>query len=250
MTKDLIQKVNEDLLVKTYDFVKTKYKGLDVYFKVGGIHFYKSYSKKRKIVIHYTAGQINGDVSTLLKTKISVNFIVSPKGTIFMLFNPDYWSYHLGATALGGNTEMSKESIGIEISNYGWLTLQGDTLYTYPTKIGETLGNPYCTLADDNLYSITKDYRGKKYWCNFTEEQYTSVKNLIQVLTLTYDIPLKFLPDELKLAYTTQVIKHEGICSHVNFRKDKWDIGPNFNWDKLNGILTKDNIKSINKLFF
>ena len=241
MIKDNIKNVKEETLIKHYDFVKTKYKGLEVYFKVGGIHFYKSLSKKRKIVLHYTAGSIVGDLPTLTRTKISVNFVVSPKGTIFMLFNPDYWSYHLGSGALGGNTEMSKESIGIEISNYGWLSLKKDTLYTY-------LEQPYCKLEDTALYTKTKPFKGYEYWCNFTEEQYTSVKNLIQVLTLTYDIPLKFLYDTKGLDYTSDVIKFKGITTHTNFRlRGKWDVGPAFIWNKIRNVITTDTIKNLNK---
>lgn len=239
MIKESLLKINESNLIKQYDFVKTKYKGLDVYLKVGKGYFYQERTPKRKIVLHYTAGSLVGDIPILTNPnkKVSVSFIISLKGTIFMLYNPDYWSYHLGPNALGGNEKMSRESIGIEISSFGWLIKHKDILYTYPTKQGLKLGSPYCSIKDTHLYSKTKSFRGYEYWCNFTEEQYTSVKNLIQVLSLNYRIPLLTLPD--KLSYSNKVINHKGITGHCQFRKDKWDPGPNLNFNRLlEGILS------------
>jgi hypothetical protein len=31
----------------------------------------------------------------------------------------------------------------------------------------------------------------------------------------------------------TSFATFKGVCTHANFRRDKWDIGPAFAWDRL-----------------
>lgn len=200
------------------------------------LHYYEEEIAKKKIVLHYTVGNLLGDFGALTSSKISTSYLIARNGQVIELFNPKYWAYHLGKNALGGNELQSKLSIGIEISNYGWLERKGNNLYTAYNML-------YCTLDDKDAYTFTEiPYRpdllpGKfkegQYWANFTEPQYENTKKLLGILTKQFMIPYSFLPPEKRLAHTSDVIGHKGICTHVNYRKDKWDIGPNFNWSKI-----------------
>lgn len=196
--------------------------------------YYKEIIPKKKIVLHFTAGYLKGDIATLTTPyyHVSVPFIIARSGDIYNPWASKYWSYHLGAEAVGGNTEMSGSSIGIEISNIGFLVKSGKNFHTIYSK-----DDVYCTQADTAYYMEAPAYRGQKYYATFTNAQYNSLILLLRYLTARFNIPRTFLPAE-KMFNTFSSAKeatdYSGICSHVNFRPtDKWDIGPAFNWKKV-----------------
>lgn len=89
-------------------------------------YYYTKETDKKAICLHFTVGNIKGDIGSLTKkdNKVSVNYVVDRGGNIYNLFDDKYWSYHLGSNCIGTNSTMSKQTIGIEISNYGPLKLQ------------------------------------------------------------------------------------------------------------------------------
>lgn len=187
---------------------------------------------KERIVLHFTTGYIRGDVWMLTKpkpdpsTRVSVAFIVARDGNIYNLFDSRYWAYHLGPTAVGGNTAMSRSSVGIEISNIGPLTQQGQSLITTTAK------DSYCNL-NEAMYYRKASYRGFNYYASFTDAQYTSLISLLRYLTGRFNIPRRFLPLASRYETRTDIAQFRGIVSHVNFRNDKFDIGPGFDWDRV-----------------
>ncbi|MDX2283214.1 MAG: N-acetylmuramoyl-L-alanine amidase [Bacteroidia bacterium] len=190
---------------------------------------------KEKIVLHFTAGHLRGDIQVLSseeRGKVSVAFVVARDGTIYQLFSSAAWSYHLGRGAAGGNEAQSKISIGIEISNYGPLTLNGRSLETaYSTAEKPDV---YCTLDDTGLYhELAQPFRGYRYYAAYTGAQYDALIVLLRYLTATYAIPAEFLPESQRMETTEQAASFRGILSHVNFRTDKSDIGPAFDWARV-----------------
>ena len=97
MVSDLVKALDEDALLFKLGFAKTNYNGIVVYYNSDlKEHFFESRNRKSKLVIHHTAGGLEGDLLTLLKPeKISVPFVISPKGKIIMLFKPWNWAWHL-----------------------------------------------------------------------------------------------------------------------------------------------------------
>src|SRR5215218_5993909 len=88
-------------------------------------YFFTAENPKKRIVLHYTAGRLESDMSTLTQTNqhISVPYVIGRDGTIYQLFSPKQWSGHIGK-GLGNEgtaNAQDKSSIGIEISNYGFL---------------------------------------------------------------------------------------------------------------------------------
>ncbi|MEM6966415.1 MAG: N-acetylmuramoyl-L-alanine amidase [Bacteroidota bacterium] len=206
-------------------------------------YYYGGKYQKEKIVLHHTVGHLASDLRALTKRDyhVSVAFVIARDGTIYQLFSSAYWSYHLGRNALGGNKMQSKKSIGIELSNYGYLVPQGDNLETYYSR---RKGNPvdvYCSKEDTDQYiELDQPYRGHRYYATFTDAQYQSLIHLLRYLTETYNIPRTFLPKEERYETTQSVINFNGIVSHVNFRKDKYDIGPALDWERIiNGVQHK-----------
>jgi N-acetylmuramoyl-L-alanine amidase len=198
-------------------------------------HYYKSVTAKDKIIIHSTAGYLRHDVVQLTQkdNKVSVNYVISRDGVIYELFDPKYWSYHLGRGASGGNKVNSSSSISIELCNIGPLTMYNGKLCTiYST---ETRKDYYCTEAETNYYTKSS-YRGYDYYASFPDKQYVALKYLLDHLCDTHDIPYEFVDINSRhdTFTSTEAKAFKGICTHVNYRKTgKYDLGPFFDWKKI-----------------
>ncbi|MEL6254451.1 MAG: N-acetylmuramoyl-L-alanine amidase [Bacteroidota bacterium] len=197
-------------------------------------YYYPEKIKKDKIVLHFTAGKLPGDMRSLT-TKgrhISTAFLIGRDGTIYKLFaSSGHWSYHLGRGAVGGNTHQSSRSIGIELSNWGPLKKSGDTITTWR-------GVDFAKVTQTTAYQeLDIPFRDATYFATHTDQQYESLIVLLRYLTAVYNIPKTFLSDgdrDVPFRSTEDARNFTGICSHVNFRdRGKWDIGPAFNWEKL-----------------
>ena len=108
-THKLIETINLDNDIKIYKIRP----GFNSYY-------YQTETEKKAICLHFTVGNLKGDVGSLTKNDnhVSVNYVVDRQGNIYNLFDDKYWSYHLGSNCIGTNGLMSKRTIGIEISNY------------------------------------------------------------------------------------------------------------------------------------
>lgn len=206
-------------------------------------YFYNEKHTKKKVVLHFTVGHLKGDILSLSSESrghVSTAFVVARDGTTYQLFSSAAWSYHLGRNAKGGNGTQSKMSIGIEMSNYGPLIKKGSELHT--VYASSTRKDVYCSIEDTEQYiKLPKKYRGYQYYTAFTNEQYHTIIVLLRYLTSTYDIPRKFVGEDSRfLTSSANSAQFNGITSHVNFRTDKIDIGPAFDWERVtNGVLAE-----------
>lgn len=95
-------------------------------------YYYDAVYAKERIVLHFTVGGLPGDVGTLTRHNyhVSVPFVIARDGTIYQLFSSTFWSGHLGKDALGNGTAnaQDKQTIGIELSNYGPLNRRSNRL--------------------------------------------------------------------------------------------------------------------------
>ena len=180
-------------------------------------YYYKTKTVKKSICLHFTVGYIKSDV-TALSTKdnfVSVSYLVDRSGCIYEMFPDAEWSYHLGSGAIGGNGSMSKQSIGIEISNYGQLKLSGENLV-------DAYGSVYCNVSENQFYD-KQNYRGYDYFASMTDVQIDAVSALIKYLGRTHDIPMNFKSDDAPFANNAEAISFKGVFYHTNVRKDKFD---------------------------
>ena len=208
-------------------------------------YYYPTEYTKQRIVLHYTAGNTRSDIMSLTRQDyhVSVAFVVARDGTIYQLHPSKYWSGHLGA-GIGnqgtGNRE-DKASIGIEISNYGYLVPRDGHLETIYSRLKDKSTGKigpvdlYCSQTQSEAYTkIDTPFRDQQYYATFTPEQLESTIILLRFLTAKYQIPRQFLNKEKRFATTNDVVNFKGIVTHVNYRSSgKWDIGPAFDWDKL-----------------
>ncbi len=183
----------------------------------------KTKTKKQSICLHFTVGYIKSD-TTALTTKdnyVSVSYVVDRCGRIYELFPDTMWSYHLGSGTVGGNGAMSKQTIGIEISNYGPLKSSGDNLLI------DIYNKEYCKKSETEYY-YAQNFRGYEYFASMTDVQVNAVAALVKYLGRKHDIPMNFKPDDALFASDAEALAFEGVFYHTNVRKDKfdWPFGP------------------------
>ncbi|MEM7375365.1 MAG: N-acetylmuramoyl-L-alanine amidase [Bacteroidota bacterium] len=210
-------------------------------------------SPKTQIVLHHTIGLAAGDLRTLSKEDyhVSTAYVLGRDGTIYQMFSPHQWSYHLGKNEVVGNKTGSKRAVGIEICNYGWLK---EGTGKNAGKLLTLYNQVYCSKEDTDAYvELPQPYRFHKYYATFTEEQYESVIVMLRYLTKEFKVPKTFpgldlakhdagawdqIPLYNQFANDAKA-QEAGICSHVNYRlaissnAGKWDLGPAFEWKKV-----------------
>jgi N-acetyl-anhydromuramyl-L-alanine amidase AmpD len=212
-------------------------------------YYYSKKYKKTKIVIHNTVGTLRGDMAALTKDNfhVSTPYVIARNGTIYEIFNPEFWSYHLGKGAVGGNKTNSTKSIAIELSSYGPLKRVGDNLETMYSEVTYTdsKGNNkrtkkdvYCSMLEKSEYTeLSIPFRGHRYFAGYTDAQMKSLKALIEYLSEKFNIPKTILDESTRyelFSSSADARNFTGVCSHVNFiGVGKWDIGPEMDWSYL-----------------
>jgi len=207
-------------------------------------YYYAVEHPKQRIVLHFTAGHIRSDLNALTRNEyhVSVPFVIGRNGVIYQLFLSKFWSGHIGKGIGNTNTgnAQDKVTIGIELSNYGFLTEKNGNLETYYSRQKDDQGNIgpadiYCSLAEQSAFQkIPVLFRQQSYYASYTPAQYDSLIILLRYLTAQYKIPREFLPESTRYQTSDEVLSFKGIVSHINYRPDgKWDIGPGFDWQKV-----------------
>lgn len=193
--------------------------------------YYKIQFPKNQIYLHHTAGNADAknvfhgwknDVG-LIGTCVSIsgkgkNII---DGEIVQGFSSKFWAYHLGVKTKYFQAmklpykELDKISIGIEICNWGQLTLKNGKFYNYVNR--EIAANEVCELVTP--------HRGYKYYHNYTDAQIESTRQLLLYWGELYNIPLTYNEDIWNL--TPRAYKGEaGVFTHNSVRPDKVDVYP------------------------
>ncbi len=195
--------------------------------------FFPEIVDKDLIVLHFTAGQsAQSAFNTWMNSpeRVATAYLVDPDGTIYELFDPSYWAFHLGVKGTGGVHD--KRSIGIEIVNVGPLKRSAsdpDRLDWWPNN----WGTPWCRLTEAARY-VRAPYRGMEYFASFPEAQTTAVARLTTHLCERFGVP-KIIPPRTrrKTCDMSYYGARKGVVAHQNLRADKWDVGPAFDWERL-----------------
>lgn len=188
---------------------------------------------KDLIVLHFTAGQTARsafDSWINSPMEVATAYLVDVDGKVYETFNPKCWAYHLGITgAPAANHKHDKRSIGIEIANVGPLKESGANLNWWP----KDWGAKWCAKTETSKY-VAKPYRGFDFYAPFAKEQMVSVKQLVRHLCETFSIPHVLPPTVKRTEFDMAFFgSYSGVASHQNFRKDKADIGPAFDWKAI-----------------
>jgi len=187
--------------------------------------FFKEESPKTQIYLHHTAGNGNAEgVSRYWngnETRIATAFIIGENGLIVQCFSSKHWAWHLGIDnqdfAVNGAkyVNLNKCSVGIEVCNWGYLKKKGDKYYNYAGGV----------VAPSNVTELEKPFKGFKYYYKYSDAQIESLRQLVEYLCDTYDIP-KDYNDSIWNIDKNAFKNVKGIYTHNSVRKDKSDMYP------------------------
>lgn len=187
---------------------------------------YEQRTKKTGICLHYTAGSSVAGAVAWWKTKnphIGTPYIIDRDGTIYQVFDSDYWAWHLGIN----NAAQDQRLIGIELVNWGPIQKRGEGIYS---PVGYTTA-----VVGSEVLQTAKPWKGVILFQRFTDPQLASLRELVDDLCTRYKIPKVLAPPEWRTAEKPWpgAATHNGILAHEHFRSDKYDMGPAFDWSRL-----------------
>ena len=198
--------------------------------------YIKEETKKLQIVLHHTAGNSSAPATIRAweadgRGKIATCIVISGKGTskdsidgeICQTFSSKYWAYHLGLKsdvfrAMGvPYKSLDPLAIGIEICNWGPLTLKADGKY-YNYVDREVPADQVCVLE--------KPYKGYQFYHAYTDAQIESVRQLLLYWNKVYGIPLDYNEKDMWSVSVNALKALPGVYTHNSYRRDKTDISP------------------------
>lgn len=205
-------------------------------FRLASSLFNAVEQEKDLIVLHYTAG---GSARSAFDTwvqranKVATAYIADLDGTIYELFDPRFWAFHLGLSgAAAAGFKHDRRSIGIEIVNQGILrpdASKPDQLNWWPNDFR----TKFCLKSEQSRY-VAASYRGFDFHAAFPGVQIESTCQLVRHLCDRFSIPKRLPPVAMRPEFDIQLAGgFKGVISHQNFRKDKFDVGPAFDWDRI-----------------
>jgi hypothetical protein len=184
----------------------------------------KSKTNKKQIVLTNTSYPIN-DYLTRIKLRYNKKYNKVPaytidrSGTLFFHFNPENISNFFE------NEFLNKTAIPISLENVGWLDYIEDKNIYVDWRGIEYKGNV-----------IKKNWRNKKYWAEYTDEQINTLLELIDYLCIQHSISKNFVGNNV---FMDDADKFNGILNRSNFNKNYHDLTPAFDFEKLTKEINK-----------
>lgn len=195
-------------------------------------------TEKNYIFLHHTAGSENPFATVKYwnnddRGRIGTQFVIggiatngneAHNGEVVEAFPDENYAWHLGDN---GSHEMHKGSVGIELTNWGWLKESNGRFYNYVDQ----------EVPEDQVIDLENEFRGYRYYHRYTDEQLNSLEMLLKHLGRKHDIDIRnglpmFIWDKDTFnnvfGFNEDVYygKIEGVLTHTNVRKDKFDCSP------------------------
>ena len=193
---------------------------------------YMTGSKPEYVFLHHTAGW-NNPYRTIEhwagddRGKVATEFVLGGQsikgndnqydGELLQAMPQGGWGWHLGT----GRSLMHKNSVGIEVNNFGWV------------KDGKTYAGTIA--AASQLVTLAKPFRGYKTWHRYSDKQIEVLRDWILWVGERDNIDVRAgLPALIKVngadafEFNQDVLdgKHKGLWTHSNVRKTKSDMFP------------------------
>jgi hypothetical protein len=204
--------------------------------------YYPFEEPKQQTVLHHTVSGdcIRGDVATWLSdaSRIATCIIVGTDGVAYQCFSSKYWAHHLGIprTLLqergfddwaSRNVKLNKESIAIEIDNWGQLEKVESGKY-------RTVYGNIVSIPDTQVIKYNPPYRGEIYFQRYNVKQLKTVGELLLFWKELYGIPLDYKGDKMFDINDRALGGEPGVWTHTSYRPypdshQKWDCHPDPN---------------------
>lgn len=213
---------------------------------LGENEYYKEEFEKNTIYLHHTAGghrpdwvisgwdsddKIDPKTGKKVTYPVATAFVIGglstrdPKdtsfdGKIYRAFDEKYWAHHLGTT-LPNNRALNRNSVAVEICNYGALTLskKDGKYYTYVNNV----------VPPEQVVKLDKPFKGFIYYHAYTDKQIAATKEFILAMKAKFP----------KISLNTPLLTVEGfemndkakagvpgVYTHTNVLTSKYDLSP------------------------
>lgn len=189
--------------------------------------FVEEVRPKDLVVLHHTAGasaRSTFDFWRDTPPRIATAYIVERDGTIFEVFDPRFWAFHLGV--VGNGNRIDRRSIGVELASEGALTKDGDDFFAFRTQ-----ENPRGTRFEGEVLELDEPFRNERFFAAYTREQLDAAIELVDHLCTVFGIPRRTPAD--RLAFAEANVEFQGVIGHHHVRRDKTDVHPGFPWGML-----------------
>jgi len=179
--------------------------------------------QNKKQIVLLNTGYPMDDFITKLKLRFNKQYnkipayTISKSGILYQHYNPKNYTH------LFDKEDLNRVAIPIAVENVGWLEYHKQT-ESYLDWRG---------IKYDGVM-IEKNWRGKKFWAEYTEEQITVLFELINYLCIEYSIEKNFIGNNV-MAYKPMNFK--GIINRSNFSKNHYDLTPAFDFEKLTKLI-------------
>jgi N-acetyl-anhydromuramyl-L-alanine amidase AmpD len=189
--------------------------------------YFNAPQKKDLIILHHTVGGSAKSTFDYWRTDpehIGTAYIIERDGTIYEVFPPECWAYHLGLK-IGPMGVVDKRSIGIEIASEGALLEREGKYYAFGRMTEQTA---FTGAVFDNK-TVWRDYR---YFAQYTPAAIASACQLVDKLLTQFSIPRQ-TPLNRTECDLAAYRHYKGVLTHCQLRSDKTDVHPGFAWDQL-----------------
>ena len=162
--------------------------------------FFNGPTKKEWLFLHFTAGWENpyrvvDDWNSDTRGAIGTQYVIGGRhcqtldekhdGTIVQCMKTENYAWHLGI----GNTEVHRNSIGIEVCNFGPLHKVGSDFFSWANK----------RINPSEIIQLKRDFRGYRAYHKLTDEQLHSINFLIGKIAKETGIdPTKGMKERIK----------------------------------------------------
>ncbi len=182
--------------------------------------------EKRSIFLHHTVGTNAMSAWRWWNStpdRVGTPYIIDRDGTILEVFDPSMWAFHLGIR--GDDNWQEKHSVPIELVSAGPLRFENGEFRFYPLWPNKMR---YTIIPEEEVMTLKKEYKGHKYWHDYTDAQYESLKWLIGYVCMNFpSMDVSNDMDKFHQFDQSVITDHKpGIWAHSAVRKDKSDVVP------------------------
>lgn len=206
---------------------------IDRTYRLNSNEYFSQEFDKKYIFLHHTAGGpkaryvVDGWNKTQFyksgnRVRVATAYIIGQNddNRVYECFDPKYWAQHVGISQ-ASNTQFQRNSIGIELCAYGGLKKRDGKFYAWP-------GDFTKEIPADEVVTLTKKYRGYKYFHAYTDTQIQALEKLLEYIIEEHNIPVQSNFGLDWFEYNREQVDRpqDGIYSHSAVRKDKSDMYP------------------------